>query len=186
MRIKETVTPEDIKSDIKNSLKEMRTCSKIWNEIFMIIAIIHEVIMVAFLIFDPLVVLIDMVVCAVLAVVVYLTQMAVRQFRSKSVSIRDYDVSVAVLAYKEEEHYQRWTNRPKYKYVDNYSLWFGNKSCWRVPKKNYSWSAEYPMEDSEVYRNAHSGTEYIVVRKKGTRNIAMAYNTEYFEYKERR
>ena len=42
------------------------------------------------------------------------------------------------------------------------------------------------MEDSEVYRNAHSGTEYIVVRKKGTRNIAMAYNTEYFEYKERR
>ena len=46
MRTKETVTPEDIKSDIKNSLKEMRTCSKIWNEIFMIIAIIHEVIMI--------------------------------------------------------------------------------------------------------------------------------------------
>ena len=52
-----------------------------------------------------------------------------------------------------------------------------------MPKKNYSRSAEYPMEDSEVYRNAHSGTEYIVVRKKGARNIAMAYKSAYSEYK---
>ena len=142
--------------------------------------------MVAFLIFDPLVVLIDMILCAVPVVVVYPAQMTARQLGSKSVSKRDYEASFAVRAYKEEKHYRRMTNRPKYKYANNYSLWFGNKSCWRVPKKNCSWSAEYPMEDSEVYRNAHAGTEYIVVRKKGTRNIAMAYNTEYFEYKERR
>ena len=42
------------------------------------------------------------------------------------------------------------------------------------------------MEDSEVYRNAHFDTEYIVVRKKGARNIAMAYKSAYFEYRDRR
>ena len=100
--------------------------------------------MVAFLIFDPLVVLIDMILCAVLVVVLYPAQMTARQLASKSVSKRDYEVSVAVLAYKEEEHYRRITNRPKYKYANNYSLCFGNKSCWRVPKKNYSRAQNTP------------------------------------------
>ena len=63
------------------------------------------------MIFDPLVVLIDMILCAVLVVVLYPAQMTARQLGSKSVSKRDYEVSVAVLAYKEEKHYRRMTNR---------------------------------------------------------------------------
>ena len=67
--------------------------------------------------------------------------------------------------------------------VDNYMIRFENGGVWRIAEKNYSWSVERPMSDWYIFENAHRGDVFITVTERSTGTVMMAYDTEFFEYK---
>ena len=104
--------------------------------------------------------------------------------KRKKFSIGDYEVTTALVHSTAEEHYVATRGRyGRSRPVDIYDLRFENGKVWRIPKDNYTWSAERKMSDWYIYENAHRGDLFYVVVNKHTGDIAMAYDTEFFEYK---
>ena len=102
----------------------------------------------------------------------------------KKVSIDDYEVTEAVVSHtKEEEFVVRY-----YKHSETilvYTIYFENGKKWDIPKDNYLWSVERPMSDFAIFQTAHRGDLFTVVSRKENGEIVMAYDTEFFEYKEK-
>ncbi|MBQ8416715.1 MAG: hypothetical protein IJX13_07475 [Clostridia bacterium] len=114
--------------------------------------------------------------------------------RFKKWSIHDYDVTTEVVHSIDEEHYlTHFDHKPKIGKrkgglvrtvpVNNYSIRFENGKIWRIPKKLYSWNERLRMQDLGIYRTTHRGDTLIVVTKKDTGKIIVAYHTDFFEYK---
>lgn len=107
-----------------------------------------------------------------------------RSIRIKKVTINDYDITTDILSHKTEEHYQIRNSKLRHtKTINNYSLHFESGKTWRISKDNHFWSKECPMSDAFIHENAHRGDTFILVVKRDTGKIAMAYSTELFEYK---
>ena len=101
----------------------------------------------------------------------------------KRVSIRDYEINTEVVSHTYWESYVRRRSRYHYELINNCTLHFENGKKWDVPKDNYLWSVEFPMSSLAIYNSSHRGDVFMVVTKKKTREVVMAYNTEFFEYK---
>ena len=103
----------------------------------------------------------------------------------KKVSIDDYYLTYEIVHSIDEEHYVkgRYNRYERYEEIDIYTLRFDSGKVWNISKDNYLWSEERPMSDFAIFQSAHRGDRFIVVSGKDTHKVAMAYDTEFFEYK---
>ena len=66
----------------------------------------------------------------------------------------------------------------------DYLLHFSSYGKYIIPDENYKWSSMYNMRDNWVYRYSECGDEfYLVLSKKHTGKILLAYNTKLFDLK---
>ena len=103
--------------------------------------------------------------------------------RIKAISMDDYKIKTDIISHTESEHYKTEARRGR-KRVDNYTLYFESGACWRIPPENYNWRERQRSSARGVHQNAHRGDVFTVVQKKNTGDIAVAYHTEFFTYKE--
>lgn len=102
--------------------------------------------------------------------------------RINRVNILDYRITTEIVKSTAEEIYVIRHKR-HIKTVTNYNICFENGKTWRVPEENHLWSERYRMSNSAVFESTHRGDTMVVVTKKLTDTVVMAYNTEFFEYK---
>ena len=106
-----------------------------------------------------------------------------RKNRIKNVTINDYTITTEIVDSTSEEHFLVRNGKYSSRQIDNYTIRFENKKTWRIPNENHLWSERYRMSDHAVFTSTHRGDTMIVVTKKLTDTVVMAYNTEIFEYK---
>lgn len=125
--------------------------------------------------------------CAFLAVRPVFLRLRLRR-RIKGVSMKDYDVTTETVQSTSEESYtirrapSSFALYPNI-HIHNYTLHFESGTCWRIPKDNYLWSEERPMTDLAIFQSTQEGDSFLVVTKKGSGDIVMAYNEAFFEYR---
>lgn len=181
---KEFVTPERIERDIIDSFGVAK--NQTWRQyrVWLIVTLICAVALLVTEWFYPTAVLWCLVAFAVMIALVFVFYKVRLIYRKKHFCMDDYEITVETLYDKQEDHYMATMGRHRSRQIDNYDLYFTNGKDWRIPDKNYLWSAEYQLSDQYIYKNAHRGDKFIAVSKKDTGEIAMAYPTDYFVYKE--
>ena len=180
---KQIVTSGEIVQDIITSLKAPDEMSKesykkitipciIVAVIFAIIELVYpKFILFALLSFIPFLVVLSII-----------NHFKIKR-KMKNIHIDDYIITTAVLSHKEHDGYVAKGPKWHSKKVNVYTLNFENGECWRIPPKNYNWSERNAMSDFGIYQSAHRGDVFIVVTKKDSAKIVMAYHTDFFEYK---
>ena len=103
--------------------------------------------------------------------------------RIKNVSINDYDVTQEVVYSVDENQFQVQSGKYSTRTVRNYIIRFESGRLWYIPQRLYRWSERLWMTDVEVHGKTRRGDTLLVVAKKDTGKIIVAYNTEWFEYK---
>lgn len=69
--------------------------------------------------------------------------------------------------------------------VKYYYLYFSQYGEYCIPDKNYEWSKVYPLSKEGVFRLSKCGDEfYLVLSKKHTGKILMVYNTKLFDFED--
>ncbi len=182
---KQTITNKEIEADIINALKMPAHMSeKSYRRSAIPSIIVCGAVILAYIAYPPssLWLLIAFLAYAIGSAVFYYVR---RNIRIKNVSINDYDIFTDILSHKSEEHFKVQKSKRRTETINNYSLHFENGKTWRISKDNHFWSKECPMSDAFIHENAHRGDTFILVVKRDTGEIAMAYSTELFEYKER-
>ena len=178
---KEKLTDAVIEKDIINFLKQPDKMSEdSFNKRQILAAIIGIVIGVLSLIFFEFI-LWGFVLLIVYIIAVLTFKHFRFKFQAKSVKICDYEIKTETLSHVCYENY-RVTGRRGYT-VHIHTLHFENGKSWGIPENNYSWSVERQMSAFSVYESAQSGDTFIVVTKKSTGKVFVAYNTRFFEYK---
>ncbi len=186
MARKQILTKDNIEADIKNTLKNPANLSRVERHRSMIpLFVFSGLVIVAMIIFQnyyKLVLLLSLV-----FIIIYLAIDYIRQKSSiKKVSFDDYEVNTEVVSHIKEEIYSTDYSTPinrKLKEVRVYIMYFENGKSWNVPKDNYTWSKECPMSDKALYQLTHRGDVFIVITRKDTGHIVVAYPSEHFEYK---
>lgn len=186
MKKKLIVTSVEIEKDIINALKKPAEKSKKDSKKGTIPVLLCMCIVFVIEFFYPLFILWFLLACMVIAIGVRIFGYCRLKIRIKKVSFNDYQITTEIVHSKKEEHYivvsgGKWKRSHP---VDNYTLRFENGQSWRISKDNYLWSEEYPMSDGVIYQNTHRGDTMIVVTKKKTEEIVMAYHTDFFQYKD--
>ena len=179
---KEILTLEHIEEDLIHSAKTPREMSKDEYTKLRAVAIIISVLLVIVWFINYEVGLYCFMGVVAVNFVAIIVELGLRR-RKKRISVDDYEVSTEVLANTVEEAYRQDRGRRRSRTVNNYTLRFENGRSWRIPETNYEWAEEHKMSDFSIYRSAHRGDTFIVVSHKETGEIAMAYDTEFFEYK---
>ena len=180
---KETVTLKEVKQDIIRSIKkpphESEEAHKKWTFIGILIAVLEVILGFIY----PMAVL--WVLLAVLGSIIPCSLIFLFQIkhRIKNLSMDDYEIKTDVISHTESEHYKTEAPRGR-KRVDNYTLYFESGACWRIPPEIYCWSERKRSSGRGIHQNAHRGDIFTVVLNKNTGEIAMAYDTEFFTYKE--
>lgn len=185
MSKKIVITRAEIEKDIINALKQPQEMSKeaykkltIPSIIIACLLIIIEFVYPIFILWLLLAILISLPVIGIIS-----------HFRLKHkikrVSSDDYDITIETVHSIAEEHYraERGGKFRRTELVNNYTIRFENGKNWRVPKENYPWSEKLRMSDVGIYKSTHREDVFIVVTKKDTSEIVMAYHTDFFEYK---
>jgi ABC-type multidrug transport system fused ATPase/permease subunit len=189
MAKKHIVTNVEIEKDIISALKNPPKQSKESYKKGMFPAIIFAVlffVMVFILDFFVLWFLLGLVVLAIVSSIFYYFRL---KNQIKNVKINDYDITTETVSSTDEEHYMRRANRrsmhidSRSMHIDNYSIRFENGKTWRVPKELYCWKEGIRMIDYNIHQTTHRGDVMIVVTKKDTGKIVVAYHTDIFEYK---
>ncbi|MBP3332648.1 MAG: hypothetical protein J6M35_01230 [Clostridia bacterium] len=186
MAKKQILTNDNIETDIRNALKNPANLSRFEHYGSLVpIWIFSGLALTAMLVFQKYYKIV--LIASLIFIIAYL---AVDHFRRKNsiknVSLDDYDLNVErVLNVIEEIYSTDNRNRvsKKLKEVSVRIMYFENGKSWNIPKDNYTWSGEAPMSDKALYQLAHAGDEFIVVTKKDTGDVAVAYPSAYFEYK---
>lgn len=79
-----------------------------------------------------------------------------------------------------KEHTHRYRGVVKY-----YYLYFSEYDEYIIPKENYRWSSQYSLSDAGVYYLCDSDDEfYLVLFKEHVGGILLLYNTKMFELEE--
>ena len=187
MAIKQSLTNDNILSDIKNILKRPANLSYFEHRKSLIpIIIFTGVMLAAMLIFQDYYKLILAVSLAFIAV--YLTvDYILKRKSAEKVSLDGYEIKKEAVSYVNEEVYITDHSvsriREKMSEIRVFIVYFESGKKWNIPKDNYAWSAECPMSDRMIYQTTSQGNLFWTVTKKDTGEIVMAYPTEYFEYK---
>lgn len=182
MQKKEALTHERIKSDIKDVIKYGHNSTKTEYTAVKLLSIPLSILFIVllYLWIESLVVIF---VAAFVFLVVYPPMLiGVTRYRMNKVSESGYEVKEGVVySISDETHTER---RGKYNYVTvtNYYITFEGDMTWHVPENLYCWSEELNMSPSYLYENTHRGDVFLLVLKRGTKDIIMAYNTKNFQY----
>ncbi len=107
---------------------------------------------------------------------------------SKTFLINNYLITVETVHCIFDEHYYRRTSRcgnrgGLSRDVSIYSIRFENGKTWRIPENIYLWSENVSAADFKIFETVHRGDTMIVVTKKKSKKIIVAYHSDYFEYK---
>lgn len=105
-----------------------------------------------------------------------------KQNRIKNVSINDYDVTQEVVYSVDENQFEVRDGKYSTRTVHNYIIRFESGRLWNIPPRLYRWSERLWMTNVEIHGKTHRGDTLLVVSKKNTDKIVVAYNTELFEY----
>lgn len=185
MAKKQILTNVEIEKDIVDAIKNPPKESEAYYKKLTIPAIIIAVILVVIEFIYPIFIL-----WLLLGMIVFLICAGIfHHFRLKNqiknVTINDYIITTEVVHSTAEEHYKAETGgkRRRTEQIDNYIVRFENGKSWRIPKELYRWNERLRMQDLGIYRTTHRGDALIVVTKKDTGDIVVAYNTDIFEYK---
>ena len=182
MAKKEIFTTEQIEQDIINALKMPADKSDEHYQMTSIISTILSILAILIGIFYPTVLLWGIIALIVLPIIWFIISRFRLRHGIKKVSIDDYEVTEAVVSHtKEEEFVVRYYKHSKTILV--YTIYFENGKKWDIPKDNYLWCVERPMSDFAIFQTAHRGDLFTVVSRKENGEIVMAYDTEFFEYK---
>lgn len=77
------------------------------------------------------------------------------------------------------------TRRARYRVYYIYKLNFSSYGEFVIPDENYTWSSMYPLSKKSVENRSNEGEEfYLVLSKRHTGKILLAYNTKMFEFVE--
>ena len=106
--------------------------------------------------------------------------------RIKHVSIADYEITTETVHSIDEEHFKverggsiRHRNTET---VHNYYIRFENGKIWHLPKELYAWNERLRRGDMGIFNATHRDDRMIVITKKDTGEIVVAYHTDVFEY----
>lgn len=184
---KQILTNAEIEKDIVSALRHPPKESEASYQKWKIPAVLVAIFFVVIEFFYPLFLL-----WLLLALLGFLIAFAVVhsilfQYRIKHVSVRDYEITTEVVHSISEEHYRaerggRIRHR-RTEQINNYNIRFENGKIWRIPKELYAWSERLRKQDLGIYQTTHRGDHLLVVTKKDTGKIVVAYHTELFEYK---
>ncbi len=189
MAKKQTLTNDNIVTDIKNILKHPTTLSHTEHRksIFPLL-VFSAIMLVAIVLFQNYYKIV--LVIALIFIVAYL---AIDHFRKQkninNVSIENYEIKTECVSCVKEEIYStdhKIHLSPAVQKIHTaqvYIMFFDNGKTWNIPKNNYVWSGEYPMSDDFIYQNTHLGDIFWTVTEKHTGKIVVAYSAEYFKYK---
>ena len=184
---KEIVTLKEIERDIIHSLKKAPEISestyKKWAIPFGILGGVFGILTLI----QPKIGMTGLLILLMVGIVGIVIETVLFRYKIKSVCIEDYKIESAVLSHVEEEHYKVKGAGVKTRHsrlASVYTLHFENGRSLRLPKDNYSWSQERLMSDFAIYQSSHRGDPFIIVVKKDSEEIVMAYPTDFFEYKE--
>lgn len=183
MSKKEMITRAEIEQDIINALKlPPKTAEASYKRMTIPCAIVACLLVIVEFLYPKFIFFVLLALIPILFIF-----SAIRHFRLRhkieKVCMDDYDIITDVLSDKSEESYVVRGHKWHSQRVNNYTLRFENNESWRVPKDNYLWSEERPMSDFAIYQSSHRGDLFIVVIKRDTGKIAMAYHADGFEYK---
>ncbi len=189
MTRKQTLTNDNILTDVKNILRHPATLSHAEHKKANFpLLIFSAALLVALVIFQNYYKWV-----LILGVIFIVAYLVVDYFRKKNrvntVSIDDYEIKKESVSHLNEEiystdhkiHFSSTIRKIHTAHV--YIMYFENGKSWNVPKDNYMWSGEHPMSDHTIYQSTHPYDQFWTVTKKDTGEIIMAYPAEYFEYK---
>ena len=185
MAKKQILTNKEIEKDIITALKNPPDSSEdSYRKTGIIVPIVTLAVIAITAYVDPEFILWELVSFIALAFLYIIFLIFRQRIKIKKVSINDYSVTTEIVHSTSKEHFT--VRRGKYyvKRVDNYTLRFENGKTWRIPKDNYLWSVERPMSDFAIYESTHREDTMIVVTKKDSGDIVMAYHTDFFEYRD--
>lgn len=183
MKEKQIVTPAEIKKDISDALKQPQAMSKSGYDTMTVISLIIACLLVVIEFFYPMGILWLWIVSALLVCLI-LGFLGFRRKRLMNrITFEDYEITTETVSDTSEESYEIKRVNGRNERVFNCTLRFENGMVWRVPEDNYRWCEERPMSNFAIYQSTHRGDTMIVVSKKGTGEVAMAYHTDFFEYR---
>ena len=186
MAKKQTVTNLEIKKDLISALKKPPKESKAFDRRMTVVAIIVACFLVVMEFIYPIFIVWFLLFGFVFAIAEFVFMHARLKYRIKNLTLTDYYVTTEVVESTCEEHYRACRGGGKWgrsEQVSNYCISFENGKTWRVPKELYSWHERLRKQDRGIYNTTHRGDAMIVVSKKQTGEIAVAYHADFFEYK---
>ena len=190
MAKKQILTNKEIEKDIITALKNPPHDSEESHNKTKIIIIIMMLCLIGLSIWLATEIFAKLLIASCLAVVFFLIGYAIfdsvcLKIKIKKISINDYSVTTEIVHSTAHEHFViRGSKYRPSRRVDNYILRFENGKIWRISKDNYLWSVERPMSDFAIYESTHREDTMIVVTKKDSGDIVMAYHTDLFEYRD--
>jgi hypothetical protein len=186
---KQTLTNDNILSDVKNILKHPATLSHAEHKKANIpLLAFSTVMLIALVVFQKYYKWI--LILGLIFIVAYLVvDSFCKKNKINNISIDDYEIKKESVSHINEEIYStdhKIHFSPTVKKIHTahvYIMYFENGKSWNIPKDNYTWSKENPLSDHTIYRSTRSGDRFWTVTKKDTGEIVMAYPSEYFQYK---
>ncbi len=184
---KQTLTNDNILSDIKNILRHPANLSHDEHRKSLIPMTIFTVVLLgAMFIFQDYykhILAISLVFIAAYLAIDYLS----KRTSAEKVSLDGYEIKKEVVSYVNEEVYITDHSvsriREKMSEIRVFIVYFESGKKWNIPKENYAWSAECSMSDRAIYQITSRGNLFWTVTRKDTGEVVMAYPSEYFEYK---
>jgi hypothetical protein len=182
---KQTVTNLEIEKDIIEALKHPPGLSKQFNRRLKPPSLVIGTILGVMTFIYPLVVCWILLALLIISIGSIIFHVISIKYKIKRVSISDYDITTEVV--HDIVHEQYWESGKGLVIYEknNYNICFENGKNWRVPKRLYYWSDMLRSRDIGICRTIQHGSIMIVVTQKATGKIVVAYNTEFFEYKDR-
>ena len=182
MSKKQIFTDAEIEKDIINALKHPPRQTKSSDTKTRIVAVIIACVLLVIEIIYSYFVFWLLLAFAPCVIMVVVFKRLILKSQIKKVNILDYRITTEVVKNTAEETYVI-RHRRYSETVTNYSICFENGKTWRIPEENHLWSERYRMSNHSVFQSTHRGDTMTVVTKKFTDTVVMAYNTEFFEYK---
>ena len=187
MAKKQILTNTEIEKDIISALKHPPRESEASNKRWTIPCIIIAILLVVIEFIYPMLIfwlLLALIVWGVGCGIFYSLRI---KNQIKNITISDYDITAEIVHSIDEEHYKahrggsaRYQRKVQ---INNYIIRFENGKIWRVPKELYCWNERLRMHDVDIHNSTHRGDTMLVVTRKSSGDIVVAYNAEFFEYK---
>ena len=179
---KQEFTDREIEKDIITALKYPPRDSNDSNTKARIVAILIACLLLVMVIINHTFMIWVLILFMPGVIAYIIARQLILKSRINKVSILDYRVSEEVVNNTAKETYVIRHNHVSER-ITNYDINFENGKTWRIPQENHLWSERHRMSDHAVFQSTHRGDTMIVVTKKLTDTVVMAYNTEIFEYK---